>query len=105
MVWDLDPASLATSTRSTDAVLALVEREGLEVAWILDTHPHADHLMASARLKERIGAPTGIGERVRGVAELWRELYHLPEAFDRIGTSTGCGATARPSRWVIWRCG
>lgn len=82
VVWDLDPASLATSTRSTDAVLALVEREGLEVAWILDTHPHADHLMASARLKERIGAPTGIGERVRGVAELWRELYHLPEAFD-----------------------
>ena len=82
MVWDLDPASLATATRSMDAVLSLVEREGLDVAWILDTHPHADHLMASAQLKERTGAPTGIGEKVREIAELWRGLYHLPDAFD-----------------------
>jgi glyoxylase-like metal-dependent hydrolase (beta-lactamase superfamily II) len=82
VVWDFDPASLATSTRSTDAVLALVEREGLEVAWVLDTHPHADHLMASARLNERTGAPAGIGEKVREIAELWRGLYHLSDAFD-----------------------
>ena len=82
VVRDLEPKGLATGTTAMDRVLALVAREGLEVAWILDTHPHADHLMASALLRERTGAPTAIGERVRAIADLWAGLYHLPLAFD-----------------------
>jgi len=49
---------------------------------VLDTHPHADHVMASARLKERIGAPNAIGEKVREIADLWRDYYNTPHAFD-----------------------
>ena len=82
VVRDFDPASARTGSRSAERVLELVEREGLDVVWILDTHPHADHLMAAALLKERTGAPIAIGEKVREIAELWRELYHLPDAFD-----------------------
>ena len=82
VVLDLDPRSLATGTAAMDRVMDLVAREGLEVAWILDTHPHADHLMASARLAERTGAPTAIGEKVREIAALWRELYGMADAFD-----------------------
>ena len=82
VVLDFDPASAVTSTQSIDRILALVERQRLHVAWVLDTHPHADHLMASATLKERTGAPNAIGARVRDIAALWSELYHLPNAFD-----------------------
>ena len=82
VVLDFDPASGATSTQSAQAVLDFVEREGLEVEWILDTHPHADHMMASAWLKERLGAPAGIGAKVRDIAKLWEELYNTPAAFD-----------------------
>lgn len=82
VVLNFDPAHARTSTESADAVLALVEREGLEVEWVLDTHPHADHLMASAYLKERTGAPAAIGEKVREIAELWRKIYNTPDAFD-----------------------
>ena len=82
VVLNYDPASARTSTGASDAVLDLVERHGLEVAWVLDTHPHADHMMASARLKQRTGAPTVIGEKVAEIAELWRGLYNLPDAFD-----------------------
>lgn len=82
VVWDFDPRSYATGDASIDQVLALVEEHGLEVEWILDTHPHADHLMASARLKERTGAPNAIGEKVREIAQLWRGYYNLPDAFD-----------------------
>jgi glyoxylase-like metal-dependent hydrolase (beta-lactamase superfamily II) len=49
---------------------------------VLDTHPHADHMMASAQLSERTGAPNAIGEKVRDIARLWREIYHMPDAFD-----------------------
>lgn len=37
--------------------------------------------MASAWLKEQTGAPTGIGEKVHQIAELWRGYYNAPHAF------------------------
>ena len=82
VVLNFDPASARTSTRSAEAVLELAAREGLDVVWVLDTHPHADHMMASAWLRERTGAPSAIGAKVAEIAELWRELYNLPDAFD-----------------------
>ena len=82
VVWNFDPRHARTDTRSADEILEHVEREKLRVAWVLDTHPHADHLMASAYLKEQLGAPAAIGARVADIAELWREIYHMPDAFD-----------------------
>lgn len=82
VVWDLDAASLRTATDAMDRVMGVVSQNGLSVVQVLDTHPHADHLMASAQLKERTGAPNAIGEKVREIAELWRDLYHEPNAFD-----------------------
>ncbi|MBX9907533.1 MAG: MBL fold metallo-hydrolase [Beijerinckiaceae bacterium] len=46
---------------------AFVAAEGLSVAWILDTHPHADHFSAAAYLKAKTGAPTAISARVTQV--------------------------------------
>lgn len=81
-VWNFDPRHARTSTQSADAILSHLTERGLEVDWILDTHPHADHFMAAAYLKERLGAPMAIGEKVRDIAKLWAGLYHLPGGFD-----------------------
>lgn len=81
-VWNFDPANARTYRDSADEILRHVEAEGLDVAWVLDTHPHADHLMATSYLKEKLGAPQGIGEKVKDIAELWRDYYNLPNAFD-----------------------
>lgn len=78
-VLELDPRAAATRTAQADDILAYVEERGLDVAWILDTHPHADHLSAAGYLKERIGAPIAIGERVRRVQEIWRDLYAMDD--------------------------
>lgn len=82
IVLNFDPREAQTSTESADEILAHVKREGLEIAWILDTHPHADHMMASAYLKEKLGAPTAIGAKVKEIASLWEGLYNLPGGFD-----------------------
>lgn len=81
-VWNFNPQHARTSTGSIDQVLQVVEDQGLDVIWILDTHPHADHFMAGATLKERLGAPQAIGEKVRDIAAIWSEIYHLDGAFD-----------------------
>jgi glyoxylase-like metal-dependent hydrolase (beta-lactamase superfamily II) len=82
VVWNFDPKSYRTSTASIEQVLGLVADQGLAVEWVLDTHPHADHWMASAQLKEHTGAPNAIGGKVREIADLWRGIYNLPDAFD-----------------------
>lgn len=82
VVWNLDPKHYRFSTGSMDQVLALVAEQGLTVAWVLDTHPHADHVMASAQLGRRTGAPTAIGDRVGDIARIWAGLYNLPQTFD-----------------------
>jgi glyoxylase-like metal-dependent hydrolase (beta-lactamase superfamily II) len=81
-VWNFDPRSARTSTEAADEILAHVRARGLAVQWIIDTHPHADHFMAAAYLKQKLNAPQAIGEKVREIAALWRGFYHLPHAFD-----------------------
>lgn len=77
-VLDYNENSGSVRTANADRLLAHVRRHGLEVEWILDTHPHADHFSASAYLRDATGAPTAIGANVVGVQEIWRELYNLP---------------------------
>jgi len=78
-VLDFDPCSGSFATRSADAILEHLRTEGLTPAWILDTHPHADHVSAAPYLRERTGAPTAIGAEVTGVQRLWRDIYGLAE--------------------------
>ena len=81
-VWNFDPRSARTDTHSADEILAHVRERALTVEWVLDTHPHADHFMAGAYLKEKLGVPQAIGAKVREIAVLWRGFYHEPKAFD-----------------------
>lgn len=92
-VLDYCPDSARTSTESAEALLDWVEQERLHVAWILETHAHADHVTAAAYLQERTGAPVGIGAGIRAVQENFRATYNLrPEfrcdgsQFDRLFT-------------------
>ncbi|TMV07379.1 MBL fold metallo-hydrolase [Arenibacterium halophilum] len=80
-VLDFDPASARTSTTNADMLLKIVADKGYEVQWILDTHPHADHLSAGHCLATRTGAPHAIGQKVADIARLWRDYYNLSDAF------------------------
>lgn len=82
VVLEFDPASAKTRSKSAEWALKTIESENLKLVRILDTHPHADHMMASHWLHEHTGAPTAIGEKVKDIAEIWGELYNLPDAFD-----------------------
>ncbi len=85
-VLDYDPKSGGTRTRSADVLLAHIEAHGLTPDWILDTHPHADHLSAAGYLRDMTGARTGIGVRVAEVQRLWKRLYNLPDGFPTDGS-------------------
>jgi glyoxylase-like metal-dependent hydrolase (beta-lactamase superfamily II) len=78
-VLDYDERAGRISTEFADKMLAAVVETGISVEWILDTHPHADHLTAAHYMKEKLGAPIAIGEHVRDVQALWKDIYNLPD--------------------------
>ncbi|TAA53781.1 MBL fold metallo-hydrolase [Shinella sp. JR1-6] len=77
-VLDFDEKSGTTATDNADRLLDFVRAEGLDLQWILDTHPHADHLSAAAYLKDKTGAPTAIGAHIIDVQKLWADIYNWP---------------------------
>jgi glyoxylase-like metal-dependent hydrolase (beta-lactamase superfamily II) len=78
-VLDFEEKSGSIATRSVDTMLTHIGARGYTLEWILDTHPHADHLSAAAYLKEKTGVPIGIGARIVEVQKLWKEIYNFPD--------------------------
>ncbi len=85
-VWNFYPEAGAVTTESADEILDHVRAEGIEIVWILDTHPHADHFSAAPYLAEKLGAPRAIGEKVREIQALWKDKYNLPDDFPTDGS-------------------
>lgn len=78
-VYDFDEKSGQTASINADRLLEFVASRGYTVEWILDTHPHADHFSAAVYLKEKLGAPTAIGEKIVEVQKIWKDIYNLPD--------------------------
>jgi glyoxylase-like metal-dependent hydrolase (beta-lactamase superfamily II) len=64
------------SSHSADEVVAYISDNNLTVAWILETHAHADHLTASHYLKEKLGGQIAMGERIDEVIKFWRPVFN-----------------------------
>lgn len=84
-VLDYDADAASTGTASADAIVAMVRERGLTVDWILDTHPHADHLSAAVYLQTHFDAPRAIGEHVVDVQKLWKDIYNFGDEFTTDG--------------------
>ncbi len=85
-VLDFDYASGRTDTRSADAVAVYVQAKGLAVAWILETHVHADHLSAAPYLQDRLGGKIGIGEKITVVQDTFGKVFNEGTEFQRDGS-------------------
>lgn len=85
-VWDFDEKAARVCSTNADEIAGFVKSSGLEVVRIFDTHPHADHFSAGPYLKQKLGAPTAIGEHVVDVQKLWKKIYNLPDSFDTDGS-------------------
>jgi glyoxylase-like metal-dependent hydrolase (beta-lactamase superfamily II) len=78
-VLDFDAKSAKLGTASLDRLAPALA--GKTVDWIVDTHPHADHLSGSAVLQKRVGGRTAIGAGVVEVQKHWAEKFEFEPAF------------------------
>ena len=80
-VLDYDPKSGRTTTRSADELISFVRAQDLGVSWILETHAHADHLTAAPYLQKQLGGQIGIGEHIRTVQQVFKNVFNLEPEF------------------------
>ena len=85
-VLDYDQAAGRTDTTSADAIVDWVKAEGLTVAWILESHVHADHLSAAPYLQERLGGKIGIGKNITVVQDTFGKIFNEGTRFARDGS-------------------
>lgn len=85
-VLDLDYASGTLSFESADAIIAHIEKQGLSLDWLLETHVHADHLSAAPYIQRRLGGRIAIGSYINGVQENFAKVFGEDESFPRDGS-------------------
>lgn len=85
-VLDYDPAAGRTDTSSADAIIAWVKKQGLTVAWILESHVHADHLSAAPYLQNHLGGKIGIGANITIVQDTFGKIFNEGTEFQRDGS-------------------
>ena len=85
-VLDYDPVSGRSSTESVEKIAAYVDEKGLTVAWIIETHVHADHLTASVWLKNKTGGKSGIGQGITEVQKTFGALFNVTDSLPADGS-------------------
>ncbi len=85
-VLDYDPKSGRTKHTSADKVIDFVRTNNLTVAWILETHAHADHLSAAPYLKQHLGGKTAIGDHITTVQKVFAGVFNLESEFRQDGS-------------------
>ena len=89
-VWVYDPVSGRTDHGFIDNVLESAAAAGWRIEWVLETHAHADHLSAAARVRAATGARLACGAGITAVQENFARVFNfagVPAAkqpFDRL---------------------
>ncbi|MBU3752064.1 MAG: SDR family mycofactocin-dependent oxidoreductase [Mycobacterium sp.] len=63
-----------------------VREQRLNVAWILETHAHADHLSAAPWLRSQLGGKIAIGGNIRTVQGVFKKIFNLEDSFNADGS-------------------
>jgi glyoxylase-like metal-dependent hydrolase (beta-lactamase superfamily II) len=85
-VLDYDAASGRTSQRSAQQLIDYVRAHALEVAWLLETHAHADHLSAAPVLKQQLGGTMAIGTHITDVQQIFGQVFNAGPSFHSDGS-------------------
>jgi glyoxylase-like metal-dependent hydrolase (beta-lactamase superfamily II) len=89
-VLDYDHKSGKAWAESAQRIVDVAKRRQLKIAWVLETHAHADHLTAAPFIKAKTGAKSAIGEHISKVQRVFKAVFNDPDVstqgreFDRL---------------------
>jgi glyoxylase-like metal-dependent hydrolase (beta-lactamase superfamily II) len=75
-VFDYEHSTGKADVTSVEEVLKFADENNYSIAWILETHVHADHLSGAPYIKLKTGAKVIIGENIRQVQKIFRPIFN-----------------------------
>lgn len=78
-VLDYEPNRAIVSTGSADRLLETIASQQLDLAFVLETHAHADHLSAADYLRGKSGAKVAIGAHIVEVQKTFFPLFEITD--------------------------
>ncbi|MEP6355833.1 MAG: MBL fold metallo-hydrolase [Hyphomicrobiales bacterium] len=85
-ILDFEMASGTISTGFADMIIGEINKRGLKVGWVIETHVHADHLSAAPYISERTGGKLGINARIDEVQKVFGKVFNAGTDFEMDGS-------------------
>jgi len=85
-VMDIDYAAGRITHDHADAMIEVIEAQGMRLEWIIETHVHADHLSAAPYIQDRLGGRIGIGSQIMVIQETFGKIFNEGTEFQRDGS-------------------
>lgn len=85
-VMDIDYAAGRITYDHADEIIAFIEKNNLTLAWLIETHVHADHLSAAPYIQSKLGGKIGIGDRITVVQDTFGKVFNEGTEFQRDGS-------------------
>jgi glyoxylase-like metal-dependent hydrolase (beta-lactamase superfamily II) len=80
-IRNYDPKNARTSWAAAQAMADYIESKTLSVAFVIDTHAHADHMSGLPFFKQRYGAQTVTGANIGEVQKAFLNMFDLAPEF------------------------
>ena len=85
-VMDIDYAAGRITYDHADLMIGYIQKNKLDLQWIIETHVHADHLSAAPYLQKKLGGKMGVGENITIVQETFGKFFNEGTDFQRDGS-------------------
>ncbi|WP_443629670.1 MBL fold metallo-hydrolase [Candidatus Njordibacter sp. Uisw_056] len=85
-VLDYDANMGRTRTDSADKVISSIKQQGLTIAWLIETHVHADHLSAAPYIQKQLGGTIAISDQITHIQDMFGDLFDVENSFARNGS-------------------
>lgn len=85
-VMDIDYAAGRIAYESANAIIAFIQKNGLKLEWLIETHVHADHLSGAPYIQGKLGGKIGIGENITIVQETFGKIFNEGTEFQKDGS-------------------
>ncbi|MFM2355956.1 MAG: hypothetical protein RLZZ528_1692 [Pseudomonadota bacterium] len=85
-VMDIDYAAGRITYEHADEIIGFIQRNGLTLEWLIETHVHADHLSAAPYIQGKLGGKIGIGRNITLVQDTFGKIFNEGTEFQRDGS-------------------
>ena len=85
-VLDFDYSSGSVDYLNADKIVSYINKNKLELEWLIETHVHADHLSASPYIQKRLGGKIGISEKISDIQDIFGKTFNAGTEFQRDGS-------------------